>query len=89
MAKIYAPNKQYSGLSAGVVFVNGVGETDKVPVLDWFREHGYQVEEEEVTPSIPPVGPDKPEDDKLDPVEVREPEPAEDEKPAKTTKAGK
>ncbi|MDF2513730.1 MAG: Uncharacterized protein K0S04_3596 [Herbinix sp.] len=35
MAKIYAPNKQYSGISASVVFVNGVG---------WFKDHGYEVE---------------------------------------------
>lgn len=89
MAKVYAPNKQYSGLSAGVIFVNGVGETDKAHVLDWFREHGYQVEEEEVMPDIPPVEPNKSEGDKPDLVEIREPEPAEDEKPAKTTKSGK
>lgn len=47
MAKIYAPNKQYTGVSAGVTFVNGVGETSDPHLLEWFREHGYTVEGEE------------------------------------------
>ncbi len=45
MAKIKAPNEQYTGISAGVPFVCGVGETDKPELLDWFKEHGYAVEE--------------------------------------------
>lgn len=45
MTKIYAPNKQYSGLSASVRFVDGVGETDNAILLEWFREHGYKVED--------------------------------------------
>lgn len=44
MAKIYAPNKQYSGVSASVPFVNGVGETENKSLIDWFKEHGYSVE---------------------------------------------
>jgi len=44
MAKIYAPNKEYTGISAGVPFVNGVGETDKPELLEWFETHGYEVE---------------------------------------------
>jgi sugar phosphate isomerase/epimerase len=44
MAKIYAPNKQYSGISASVVFVNGVGETENPTLLKWFKDHGYEVE---------------------------------------------
>ena len=28
MAKVYAPLKDYNGISASVEFVNGVGETD-------------------------------------------------------------
>lgn len=47
MTKIYAPNKQYSGLSASVRFVDGVGETDNSILLEWFREHGYKVEDPE------------------------------------------
>jgi hypothetical protein len=45
MAKIYAPNKQYNGESASVVFVKGVGETEDAHLLEWFKEHGYTVEE--------------------------------------------
>lgn len=44
--KIEAPNKQYSGVSAGVTFVNGVGETDQPHLIEWFLEHGYSVEKE-------------------------------------------
>jgi len=47
LAKIYAPNKQYTGVSASVTFVNGVGECSDPRLLEWFREHGYAVEEEE------------------------------------------
>lgn len=47
MAKIYAPNKQYNGISASVAFAKGVGETDNPTLLDWFRNHGYEVEDEQ------------------------------------------
>lgn len=43
MAKIFAPNKQYTGLSAGVAFANGEAETDNPHLIEWFRVHGYQV----------------------------------------------
>ena len=33
MTKVYAPNKSYTGVSAGVTFVNGEGETDNEHVL--------------------------------------------------------
>ncbi len=42
--KIYAPNEAYTGISAGVAFVNGVGETHESSRLEWFRERGYKVE---------------------------------------------
>lgn len=45
MAKIYAPNKEYTGVSASVTFVNGVGETSDPHLLQWFRKHGYTVED--------------------------------------------
>ena len=45
MAKILAPNKEYTGVSASVTFVNGVGESDNPALVSWFKEHGYQVEE--------------------------------------------
>lgn len=52
MARILAPNKQYTGISAGVSFSQGVGECTSPYLLDWFRSKGYEVEEIE-----------KPEDD--------------------------
>ena len=45
MANILAPNKEYTGVSASVNFINGVGETDNPTLLKWFKEHGYKVEE--------------------------------------------
>ncbi|BBI32037.1 hypothetical protein [Cohnella abietis] len=45
MAKVIAPNNQYNGVSAGVTFIHGSGETSDPSLLDWFREHGYEVEE--------------------------------------------
>lgn len=44
MAKVIAPNDQYTGLSASVMFVNGVGETNDEHLLRWFEEKGYTVE---------------------------------------------
>ena len=47
MAKIYAPNEEYTGVSAGVYFVKGAGETEDDHLVEWFKEKGYKVEEEE------------------------------------------
>ena len=44
MAVIKSPNQEYTGTSAGVYFVNGVGNTDNENLIDWFRERGYEVE---------------------------------------------
>lgn len=44
--KIYAPNKHANGIYASVMFVNGVGETDKPHLIEWFKSHGYRLEEE-------------------------------------------
>ncbi|SKA99362.1 hypothetical protein SAMN05443428_13521 [Caloramator quimbayensis] len=44
MAKITAPNKKYCGITAGVSFYNGVGETTDPYLIQWFKEHGYEVE---------------------------------------------
>lgn len=52
MAKIYCNNKQYSGISAGVNFVNGVGESNLPHLLAWFQESGYTVVEEKREPGI-------------------------------------
>lgn len=48
MAKILAPNRQYTGMSASVAFEKGVGETTDPNLIDWFKEHGYSVIEEDV-----------------------------------------
>ena len=51
MAKIYAPNKQYTGISAGVSFINGVGETTDPHLIDWFKSKGYEVEKQSNKPN--------------------------------------
>lgn len=48
MAKIKAPNENYCGVTATVVFVNGKDETDNEHLIEWFKEHNYKVEVEEV-----------------------------------------
>lgn len=53
MAIIKAPNKEYNGISAGVTFINGIGETYSPHLMDWFREHGYKVETAASTKSTP------------------------------------
>ncbi|GIP14391.1 hypothetical protein J40TS1_00330 [Paenibacillus montaniterrae] len=49
MAKVIAPNSQYTGLSASVMFVNGVGETNDAHLLQWFEEKGYTIERSDPT----------------------------------------
>lgn len=44
MATIKAPNKDYNGTRAGVVFVDGVGETDDDQALIYFARHGYEID---------------------------------------------
>jgi hypothetical protein len=46
LAIIKAPNKQYSGVSASLTFVNGKAETNDKWLIEWFKNHGYEVEEE-------------------------------------------
>lgn len=52
--KVYAPNKQYTGVSASVSFCNGVGETDDPFLINWFHSHGYEVETQIENPEEPP-----------------------------------
>lgn len=47
MAQIIAPNKDYTGESASVTFIKGVGETSDAYLIEWFKEHGYTVIEDE------------------------------------------
>lgn len=44
MAVIKSPNQEYTGTSAGVYFVKGVGNTDNENLIEWFRDRGYEVE---------------------------------------------
>lgn len=57
MAQIIAPNKDYTGESASVTFVKGVGETSDAYLTEWFRTHGYTVIEDEAA-EVPPVAPE-------------------------------
>nr|DAN27736.1 MAG TPA: hypothetical protein [Caudoviricetes sp.] len=45
--KIFSPVKDYTGVSASVPFCNGVGETEDPHLIEWFKDHGYEVEEVE------------------------------------------
>lgn len=58
MAQIIAPNKDYTGESASVTFVKGVGETSDAYLIEWFKEHGYTVTEDEAT-EVQPVAPEE------------------------------
>lgn len=43
MAKIQTPVKGYTGIIAGIPFVNGIGETENKWVIQWFKRKGYKV----------------------------------------------
>jgi hypothetical protein len=45
--KILSPNKQYTGNSAGVEFVQGIGHCTNPHLIPWFVEKGYTVVEED------------------------------------------
>lgn len=45
MWKIYAPVKDANGTWASVRFINGVGETKNPALVEWFKRHGYRVEQ--------------------------------------------
>jgi len=67
VAKIICPNTDYTGVSATVQFINGVGEASDPHLVAWFRENGYTVEDEEEAPKKKPrktrVGEEVSEDD--------------------------
>lgn len=81
--KVYAPNEQYTGMSASVSFCNGVGETNDPHLLNWFRIHGYEVEE------LPE--PEESVEDEMEPQEENPEAPEEPvgKEPDKETKRGK
>lgn len=59
MAQIIAPNKDYNGESASVTFVKGVGETSDAYLIEWFKEHGYTVIDDEAA-EVQPEAPETP-----------------------------
>lgn len=59
MAQIIAPNKDYTGESASVTFVKGVGETSDAYLIEWFKEHGYTVIDDEAA-EVQPEAPETP-----------------------------
>lgn len=76
--KIYSPNKEYTGVSASVPFCNGVGETNDPHLIQWFKDHGYKVEESEAAPIEETLA-----------AEIPTEEAAAEEAPAETKPAGK
>ena len=44
MAKIFAPNEDFTGTVASVAFAKGVGQTNNKRLLEWFVARGYKVE---------------------------------------------
>lgn len=74
MAQIIAPNKDYTGVSASVPFVKGVGETSDAYLIEWFKEHGYTVIEDDAA-EVPPEAPETPETEAADAAEQVESEP--------------
>mgnify|MGYP000529738448 CR=1 FL=1 len=46
--KIYSKNRITPGFRPRCRFCNGRGETDDPYLIEWFRSHGYRVEEEAV-----------------------------------------
>lgn len=89
MAKVIAPNKEYTGISAGVTFANGVGETDNPHLLEWFESKGYEVEKEPVIEEDNQPEGSPPPDSNVHPVDGDQAEDKTAEKPSKATKAGK
>lgn len=80
--KVFAPNKQYTGTSASVPFLNGVGETEDPRLLHWFQRHGYEVED------LPELG--DPAEDQGEPKEnPQAPEEYAEKEPDKEVKKGK
>lgn len=89
MAQIIAPNKDYTGESASVTFVKGVGETSDAYLIEWFRTHGYTVTEDEATevqPEVQPVASETAETEEDPAADVETEEQAEEtqEKPKRT-----
>lgn len=83
--KIYAPVKDFNGLRNNVRFVNGVGETNDLNAIAWFKSHGYEVDDMptmtsgyvavgtvETPESVTTVASTEPDFDAMTPNELRE-----------------
>lgn len=44
MANIYALNKNYDGITAGVVFTRGIAKTNDIRQIEYFEKRGYIVQ---------------------------------------------
>lgn len=84
MARIIAPNKDYTGESASVTFIKGVGETSDAYLIEWFKEHGYTVIDDEAAEVQPEVQPEASEEDPATDVEAEEQAEETQEKPKRT-----
>lgn len=62
---VHAPVANYSGVAAGVEFVDGAGtvHSDNTPAVAYFRRHGYRFERVDVTPAAPSTPEPTPEPD--------------------------
>lgn len=43
MVTILAPSPFYNGLTAGVQFIMGTGQTSDPHLIQWFSQHGYSI----------------------------------------------
>lgn len=79
--KIYAPVKDFNGWRNTVRFIKGVGETDDLTVIEWFKSNGYILEKCDKSIETPvekcdePIETDEnsePDFDAMTPNEIRE-----------------
>lgn len=69
MAKVFSPNKDYTGVSATVEFTRGVGECADPYLLSWFEEHGYRVEPDAAELNLPVPEPLEEQEGEPEPIE--------------------
>lgn len=79
--KIYAPVSNVNGVYASVLFKNSVGETNNPALIQWFKDHGYRIEESPKAPTedlltkvVETVEAEKPQPDfdSMTPLELRD-----------------
>jgi hypothetical protein len=72
---VKSPVEGYSGISAGVQFKDGVGQTANTAAADWLKSHGYEVAEKQADKpdKAPPQPPEAPAPEALTPPEASTP----------------